>query len=123
MLKFKRNDNRLIREYLHEIDPRLAAVLWELANYAQRNFKYDITVTCLNRTVEENTAVGGSPTSAHLDNRAADIRCNDIPVDIAEDLIKHLKTVWGEDFLFVLRHGKGANVHIHVNINYKHRRN
>ena len=113
--------HRLEREFWYEIDPRLRAVFLELNLWIWLTLGKTLTVTCLNRTREENEKVGGSTYSAHLDRRAGDLRSRKFTADEIQQIEQHLEQVWGKDFLFVLCHNSGTGPHIHVNIRFRHR--
>jgi uncharacterized protein YcbK (DUF882 family) len=99
------------------IDGRLRALLLELAHYCWRQYNTHLTITCLNRTPEENERVGGIKYSAHLSGRAADIRSGNIKRYIA-DIKDHLKGVWG-DAVYVVAHDSGRGHHLHINFKYR----
>lgn len=123
MLRYKEGQEaRLQKELNEEIDPRLRALLRDLAGYAQRIFDKDIIITCLNRTEQENVSVGGIPKSAHLDNRAADLRVFNLTAQEQAEIVHYIKTVWGEKMVHVLLSNHGTAKHIHVNINFAERR-
>lgn len=128
MLHFKQENgkdylHRLIKEFHHEIDPRLSAILLGLDNWTRVQLGKELTITCLNRTKEENKKVGGVAWSAHLDGRAADIRTWNLTDEDIGRIKRYLSESWGTDFLFFKYHDSGSGKHIHLNINYKHRRN
>ena len=107
-----------------EIDGRMRAVLLELAEYTMRKWSIGIVLTCLIRSVEQNTADGGSKYSAHLDGegRAGELRSRSFTPEQIAVIKDHLETTWGTDFLYVLVHDSGRGPHIHINIRWKHRR-
>lgn len=111
---------RLMTEFRYVIDPRLRAILLELAEWVRVKQEADITLTCLNRTITENEQVGGYKFSAHLSGRGADIRTWGFSVKQIEAIMTYLKESWGEEFIFVLYHGSGSSNHLHINIRWKH---
>lgn len=108
---------RLWMEFGEWIDPRLRAVLTELAWWLFKNYVLTLVVTCLNRSNPENTAVGGRKWSSHLTGRAADLRSKHFTEEIREAIINHLQETWGADFLHVIWHDSGKGEHFHLNIN------
>lgn len=140
MVGFK--TERIMREYHQGIDQRLAAYLDRLDRYTLLRWNKSVMVTCLNRTPEENRAVGGVPFSSHIPilpngerpkteaemaralGRGADIRTKD-PVTgrwyftpEQQEEIKNTLLEWlGPVFVFV----KIEADHIHININYRER--
>ena len=116
--------DRLENQFLHRIDPRLRGVLWELDDWSVRTTGKNITITCLNRTEEENERVGGKKRSAHRCGRAADIRSYLFSEIEIERLVAYLYEVWGPEFLHIVHHDSGHGDHIHININRPfHRKN
>ena len=123
MLGFKRKEGgRLRREFFYLVDPKLRALLLDLANLCHHFWHRDLVVTCLFRDEAENEAIGGNPNSAHLSGRAADLRVNWIGGDDGytdkeiDTLIEYVKGVWGNGY-HIICHGEGANRHIHLNVN------
>ena len=57
---------RLGREFTHVLFPLLRAVTLEVAIYLLKTDGYTTTITCVERTLEENKAVGGYEFSGHL---------------------------------------------------------
>ena len=116
--------DRLEFQFSHQIDPRLRGVLWELDDWSVRTTGKNITITCLNRTVEQNKKDGGKERSAHLYSRAADIRSYLLSALEIEKVVAHLNEVWGTEYLHVVYHDSGRGDHIHININRPfHRKN
>lgn len=109
---------RLIREVTEEIDPRLFGVLILLNLWTWQSLRFLVTVTCANRTAQENKDCNGVPTSAHLDGRAVDIRTRGLDLQQIDKILDYLSMTWGTDFLFAEYHMN----HIHININYKWRK-
>lgn len=103
---------RLEREFQDAIDPRLRAVLLDVIYQGRRRFGYQVVITSLYRTPDENKRVGGSPTSSHLEGRGGDIRNRDMSSTCRDFVGKYLKSVWGD-----LVHVKDEDDHIHININ------
>lgn len=114
--------DRLELEFFHRIDPRLRGILWVLDDWSVRTTGKNIIITCLNRTEEENKAVGGYKWTAHYVGRAGDLRAHLFSDIEIERLIAYAKEVWGEDFIYIVCHGEGPNRHIHININRRHHR-
>ena len=119
---------RLEVEFANDIDSRVRAVLLDLNNFTELKFGKSLIITCLNRTEEENRRVGGSPFSAHLDKRAADLRSRIFTEKELDLMVDYLYNTWNKNdrmkgFLYVLVHGNGNSRHIHVNITYKYRTN
>lgn len=103
---------RLEREFMEAVDPRLRAVVLDVIYQGRRKFGYQVVITSLFRTPDENRRVGGRPDSSHLDGRAADIRNRDMSSTCQDFIPKYLKSVWGD-----LVHVKSEEDHIHININ------
>lgn len=112
---------RLHKELDEGIDPRLGAYLLETADYVWRKYKKHLVITCLYRTLEENTAVGGKPYSAHPRRRAGDFRTWNLTKEIVNDIEERTHRIWG-DFIYIKVHDSGSGMHIHVNIPYRFRR-
>lgn len=116
--------DELKNQFSFWIDPRLRAVLTEADGWSRRTTRKGLLITCLNRTEEENQAVGGRKRSAHCYSRAADIRSWLFSTIEIKRLILHLQEVWGKEFLHVIHHDSGRGDHIHININRPfHRKN
>jgi hypothetical protein len=111
---------RLELEFEQHTDRRLVAIMLELADFMLLTYQRTLTITCLNRSIPENAAVGGGEHSAHLFGRAADIRLHDLPEFLGRAMTAHLKALWADDFLYVLEHGQDDNRHLHLNITYKY---
>ena len=110
----------ILQAFDYIIDPRLKALLHELSKWVYNNCEgKSLTITCLNRTVEENERVNGYKYSAHLIGRAVDIRSRYFTDDEIKRLIEHLKYSWG-DMVFVKYHDVGFGNHIHINITRKY---
>ena len=127
MIKYKEQNGleykaRLDVEFTRTIDKRLKAILLDLADEVQRKFKKNIILTCLNRTEEENQKVNGSPFSAHLYGRGADIRIWHFSQKELDFITNYLYNIWSDDFLYIKIHDAGSGNHIHLNIKYKHRK-
>ena len=116
----QRYQNRLIKEFREYIDKRLQAVLLGLGLYTLAEHRYRTVITCLIRSPKENAKAGGSPHSAHLDGRAADVRVHGLTPAQKSLIASYLRRTWG-DFLYVIVHGKGSNEHLHINIQYKYK--
>lgn len=116
-LQFK--TRRIMNEFSTGIDPRLQAFLLWLTFWIDHNLNKGLTITCLNRTVEENKQVNGSKYSAHLVGRAADLRTWFFTKDDIAKIIEAVNEYWG-DFIYVLYHDAGSGNHLHVNISYKY---
>lgn len=115
--------DRLSNEFHHKIDLRLKAILMEAGDWSNRVLTKKLIVTCLNRTKEENDKVGGRPTSAHFEGRAADLRTSHLGQPEIDKLIGHLNKVWGLEFLHTKYHDDGTGFHLHININFPFKRN
>ena len=112
-------DSKMMAEFTAFIDPRLQAFLLWLAYWLDQKWEKNLTITCLNRTVEENKEVNGSKYSAHLTGLAVDIRSWTLTSDKIEELIKTVEDSWG-DMIYILYHNSGSGAHIHINIRYKY---
>lgn len=126
MIKFKSGNGieykaRLETEFYGMIDKRLKAILLDLADTLEQKLEKDVTITCLNRTLEENREVNGSPHSAHLENRAVDIRTWYFDKKEIVFIEKYLYDTWSRDMIYFKYHDAGSGNHIHINIKYKHR--
>ena len=127
MIKFKDQNGleyqaRLEFEFIRTIDKRLKAILLDLADEVQRKFKKDVILTCLNRTEEENRKFNGSPFSAHLSGRGADIRTWHFNKKVLDFIMNYAYTTWTEDFIYLKYHDSGSGNHLHLSIRYKHRK-
>lgn len=116
-----RYDSRLNREFHNEIDPRLRAIIFDIARTMWRKHRKDTIITCLVRSKEENRAEGGSQYSAHLrgSGRAVDLRTSHLAEKEVTEIIEYLNTVWGDDFVYVKYHDAGSGNHLHINIRWK----
>jgi hypothetical protein len=87
-LKFKHDD---LEAEWRETYPPLRAQVLNLACFAEELGVPDLVVTCLYRTSDENTAVGGKPTSLHMVKpiRAVDIRRRTLNKMQIEQLHQH----------------------------------
>lgn len=110
---------RIQTEFRREIDRRLAIILTDLDHWlCDMHDYYNLTITCLMRTEEENKKVGGRPFSSHLTGRAADIRTWNMKPELKDAIQRYLWKTWGKEFLHVVVSEHGTAPHIHVNINY-----
>lgn len=127
MIKFKSENGleykaRLETEFYRTIDKRLKAILLDLADTLWRKFELNVTITCLNRTAEENQKFNGSPFSSHLSGRGADIRTWHFNEKVLAYIIDYCYTTWSDDFVYLKIHDSGSGNHLHLNIRYKHRK-
>lgn len=116
--------DRLYFEFRDRIDPRLRAVLMELGKWAEWHTGKGIILTCLNRTEDENNAVGGNHFSAHLVGRAADLRSSNFGQAEVQKILNHLTATWPSSQIYAIYHDSGSGPHIHINIRHsQHRKN
>ena len=108
---------KLTDEYHNNLDPRLWAFVWWATLWLFRYCGIKLTITCVNRTKEENDLAGGSKWSAHLVGRAVDIRVHGLTDEELWAFTQKVGEMWG-DLIYCIVHGIGANRHIHVNIRY-----
>lgn len=111
--------DRIMSEFIGCIDPRLQAFLLWMSYHVDHKYGKNLTLTCLNRTLEENKEVNGAQYSAHLVGRAADIRSWHFTQAQIEEIIKKVNEVWG-DMIYILYHNSGSGDHIHANITKKY---
>ena len=113
---------RLFEQFSNSLDPRLRAVMLEVARWSKAKFDKRLIYTCVNRTEAENIDVGGSKNSAHLFGRALDIRVHNLTDDEVNHMVGYINMHWLKDdpWLYVIVHGKGSNRHMHINIKYKY---
>ena len=116
-----RYDARLDREFHNEIDPRLRAIIFDLARIMWKRYRKDTILTCLIRSKDENRAEGGYQYSAHLrgSGRAVDLRTSHLSEKEVAGIVEYLNTTWGDDFLYVKFHDAGSGNHLHINIRWK----
>ena len=112
---------RLAFEFYNQIDGRVRAIYLEANDYSYRKFGIQMVLTCLNRTKEENKKAGGVEWSAHLYCRAGDSRTRTMTPAQIDELIAHIKSVWG-DMVYIKYHNAGSGHHLHINIKYAYRR-
>lgn len=118
---------RMMHDWENSIDPRLKAILSELATWTICEFNKGIIITCLNRTETENQAVGGRPKSSHLDGRAVDFRSWTFSSDQIKKVLLHIKRIWQRTdetlvpMVHIIHHDSGRGEHIHLNVNYHYR--
>lgn len=112
---------KLRKDFRLKIDQRLVAVLFGLAFWVWQEYRIEIIITCLNRTPEENKAVGGHKYSAHLEinHRGADLRTRVFNLKQIEAIMEYLSDTWG-DFIYVKYHDSGSGKHLHLNISWKY---
>jgi hypothetical protein len=124
VVKFKHTE--LAEQFNKRLDPRLTAIIADQAVWCLNELKKELIITCVNRTLETNKAVGGKPLSAHLFGRAVDIRSRIYNEEDVKKFVHRLLKVWGgndkerELMLCVVHHDSGAGEHIHVSINRSH---
>jgi len=75
-----------------------------------------MVITCLNRTVAENSMVGGAEKSAHLDRRGCDIRIWDYDDYEQEKILTFLRQL---HYIYVQK----EKDHIHFNVRFVYRGN
>jgi hypothetical protein len=129
MLKYKlKYVSRLLTEFYDILDPRCRAILLELADWSKGAIGEDITITCLGRTEEENTAMMASQYSAHLIKidewvRGFDIRCKNFSDEQVDLIVEHLEKTWNQNnkFLHIVATKHGTGKHIHVNIRWMYK--
>lgn len=124
-IQFKTHE--LEMDFLRRLDPRLRAVIYDMAEFCNRRFKKGVVITCVNRPDDRD--------SAHGYGRAVDIRTHHLePKEVAQ-VVNYLVSVWGGDssptgrrtewgkkqFLRVLYH-KGTAWHLHLAVNSAHSR-
>ena len=119
-LQFDKDDGihhelRLNREFYHLICPVLRAAIIENALHWYVVKKYVSTVTCAERSKDENNAVGGYPLSGHLKRTndvvyAVDLRNRDM--DLTNEYMGRLQIHYHRSGIYVLNE---AN-HLHVGI-------
>lgn len=119
MVSINFKHNNLIEQFESKIDPRLQAFLLWLSYWINTTYNQDITVTCFNRTVEENKKINGALYSAHLSGRAVDIRSWVFSTEQIQSIQKKIDESWG-DLIYFKYHDSGSGKHIHVNIRYKY---
>ena len=113
-------DKRIEKELaeLQVQNARLNKILQLASLYCEVEFKKDTTVTCIYRSPEENTAVGGIPNSPHLNWEAADLRAVTLTPEQREKLVKTLNNI-------TFRNGKntslchavdGGALHFHIQV-------
>ena len=76
-------------------------------------------LTCINRTKEENKAVGGHQYSGHMDWRCVDFRANDLLPGTIGIILDRTAKRW--PLIHLICHGKGPNRHFHAGILYADR--
>jgi hypothetical protein len=130
-LKFDEDDGPeaalRLRQEFEESDPRLRALTLEVGHWQYTKWGIPLTITCICRTKDENTAVGGRDMSAHTRrpgqtyHRAHDWRNRDLTESQQAERRDRVAAIfnWKVPMLFhVLDHDSGHGAHTHININY-----
>lgn len=85
---------RIAEEYKHHIDPALRGLLEEAQDFAESLYQWNLLITCLLRTPEENDACyahdGTHRDGVHVHGRGADIRTRDVDGDNVRGLLGFL---------------------------------
>jgi len=104
---------QLRNEFRTRTDYIIRAITWDLAFWLYCNYHITLLITCLYRDKIENSRVGGSPTSRHLEEpcKAVDYRMRDWSKEAIAATIAYLKTTWG-DLIYVLEESD----HIHIQL-------
>lgn len=122
------NRRKLEREFYNELDPRMRAIQFDIADYVRRKFGKEWTITCVNRPWDKD--------SAHGDARAVDARSTQFTDEEKAEIMNYADKAWGADldpigsritrgrkkFLRIVCH-VGTAEHFHWAINGVHRRN
>ena len=116
----------LAMQFVRNLDPRLRAVNYDIAEFCERKYHKQWVITDILRD---------DKTSAHHYGRANDARSFHFTEDEIREIIEYLDSVWGADtspegqrteagrkkFLRLLYH-KGTAWHFHLAINSSHSR-
>ena len=114
-------------DFLRRLDPRLRAIVYDLAEFTYRRFHKQTIITCVNRPNDKD--------SAHGYGRAIDARSLHLAEYEKSEILKYLDGVWGADtapigerteagktkFLRAIIH-VGTAEHLHLAINSSHSR-
>lgn len=109
------------------LDPRMQGLLLAMSQWQFEKWAIPVTVTCINRTPEQNGAIPGSNNqSAHMMRphqlyfRAVDIRNKDLTPQQQRERREYVLFHWnkGGQMIHFLDHNSGAGDHTHININY-----
>lgn len=123
MLKFK--DGQLSLEFDGALDPLARFAVTDLTEIMFQEFHVDMIVTCVNRSLTENQAVGGVEKSAHIPvngiGRAVDLRSFHLTDYQKKFLVAYVKARWGSVVHCILHEGGTAD-HFHLNVNYQYSR-
>lgn len=120
---------RLRKEFEQDLDPRLRALILEVARWQYEQWGIPLTITCIIRAFGENEAVGGKPKSAHVRRegqkfaRASDWRNRDLTPDQQQQRRDYVLTYfnWKVPLLFhCIDHDSGHGEHTHININFSY---
>jgi len=122
MLKFKSAQLKQQFYHLAQTDPRIRALVGELALWVEKLFEKDLAITCVWRTPEEQKQIYGEvKPSAHFCSpqcRAVDIRAHRglFTQHELENMGSFVnKYFYRRDGLWSIRlHGEGDNFHIHL---------
>ncbi len=119
--------DRIEREWTSGlVHPLLRSLIQDAILYASSRWQWDLFVTCILRTREEDKELEGS--GIHCEGRAIDIRTKDIDRDAVQDLTDYLNDTWAYDpkrprlvVAISKPHGSGPHLHIQVHPNTKRR--
>lgn len=119
-LTFKFEDYvQLLKEFQTKLDPKLIGILATIASYMWQKYEIETVITCLVRSIQYNSDMGGRELSAHIIQdgyycRAADIRTRHLTRKQIKDLIGFIESLYGNKVCIVYE-----GDHIHVNINWQ----
>lgn len=125
---------RIAEEYEAKINPFLRGLLEDAQDFAASLFQWNLFVTCLLRTPEENDKLYGGKgthlTGVHVDGRGADIRTRDVDPEHVYGLAGYLNERYTYDPDRPLLHvalfedgiSRGSGAHLHLQC-HPHTRN
>lgn len=116
-IKFDQDEDEAHAMQLEEelrgwVSPLLLAVMLGYAFAVYKRFGYKPTITCVNRSKEQNEAVDGYKFSGHLTGYALDLRDRDMSQIILNWTLAWFNRYWNKRFIYVIHH----NHHIHVGV-------
>lgn len=122
-MKFK---DELVKERFLYLHPKAQEVAVYMDNWAQKNYKIELTITSAATTVKEDKELN-RVSDTHRTGRAFDVRVKDLPESLIAELCAVTRRNWGKlgasvnntPSLIVFKpHGTAAHLHVQLNRTY-----
>jgi hypothetical protein len=114
-----------IKEQWPKVDHRIRIILSFVDFYVKMKYGFEIVVTCLLRTQQEQYAIYGpdyKKKSVHQYGRGGDFRCKDWPqhaIDDVKALLEKIPDGKGNYKTVLVHKAKNGEIHFHVQVKYE----